>query len=212
MLDFLSAGFDKLLAMVDTIHPVYLYLMLFGIAFLENIFPPIPGDTFTLVGGYLAATGKLLLVPTFISITLGTISSVMLVYMLGYRGGHEYFYRKNFRFFNKDDLARVDDLFRRFGVLTLLFSRFIVGARVMVAVGAGISKYPPGRMFVLSYISGALFHGILIGLAYLLYAYIDNIVEGFNIYSKIVLVIFGALVILWLIIIVRRLKDGRKKA
>ncbi|MCK5125398.1 MAG: DedA family protein [candidate division Zixibacteria bacterium] len=206
-----AANFNDLMAMLEAIKPLYIYLILFAIAFIENIFPPIPGDTFTIIGGYLAATGYLALAPTFLAITLGTISSVMVVYALGYRGGHEYFQKKNYKFFNADDLTRVDNLFNKYGAMTLLFSRFVVGARVMIAVAAGISKYPTGRMAVFSYISGVLFHGILIGFAFLLNKYIENITAWFALYSKIVLVIVGAVVILWVIIVIRRFRHGRTK-
>ncbi|MEZ5359508.1 MAG: DedA family protein [Candidatus Zixiibacteriota bacterium] len=211
-MEWLTSGFDSMLAHIDAINPIYIYLILFGMAFLENIFPPLPGDTFTIIGGYLAAVGKLALIPTFLFITLGTISSVMAVYALGYRGGREFFERKNYRFFNADDLKRVDTLFAKYGMLTLLASRFIVGARVMVAVGAGISKYPTGRMALYSYISGALFHGVLIALAYLFNMYVDRLVDGFNLYSKIILIAVTILVILWGIVFVRRMINGKKQA
>lgn len=211
-MEWLTSGFDSLLAFIDTVDPVYIYAILFSMAFFENIFPPIPGDTFTIIGGYLAAIGKLALFPTFLFISMGTIASVMVVYALGYRGGREFFERKNYRFFNRSDLRRVDDLFRRFGALTLIASRFVVGARVMIAVGAGISKYPPGRMCLYSYISGALFHGILIALAYLFDIYVDRLVDGFNLYSKIILIAVALLVILWVIVFVRRLINEKSRS
>ncbi|MFH1701688.1 MAG: DedA family protein [Candidatus Zixiibacteriota bacterium] len=211
MIEFLSAGFNEALALVDSVNPIYIYLILFGIAFLENIFPPIPGDTFTIVGGYLAAIGKLSLLPTALFITLGTISSVMLVYILGYRGGKEFFERKNYRFFNAQDVNQVDSWFDKYGALILLASRFIVGARVAVAIGAGISRYPTVRMITYSYISSVLFHGVLIATAYLFHAYVDNILEWFNIYSKIVLVVVGGFVIIWVVFVIRRIIHGRQK-
>lgn len=211
MIEFLSAGFNEALAMIDSINPVYIYLILFGIAFIENLFPPIPGDTFTIVGGYLAAIGKLSLLPTVLFITFGTISSVMLVYILGYRGGKEYFERKNYRIFNAQDVNRVDSWFDKYGAMILIVSRFIVGARVAVAIGAGISKYPTARMVIYSYISAVLFHGLLIAMAFLFEAYVDNLVEWFSLYSKIVLVVVGGFVIIWIIFVIRRIMHGRQK-
>jgi membrane protein DedA with SNARE-associated domain len=212
MIDFLTSGFSELMRFVNQIPGGYIYLFLFGIAFMENIFPPIPGDTFTIIGGYLAATGKLALVPTATVILLGTVASVMVVYYIGYHGGHEYLARKNFRIFSADDLARVDRWFARHGTGTLLASRFIVGGRMAIALGAGISKYPPGPMLLYSTISSVLFHGLLIALAYGLNAYVDSIVDGFNWYNKIILAILAVVVILWLGFITRRIWHDRKKA
>jgi membrane protein DedA with SNARE-associated domain len=212
MIDLLSAGFDELLQFVTNIEPVYIYLVLFVVAFFENIIPPIPGDTFTIIGGYLAASGKLGLTTTFIAITIGTISSVMLLYYLGYRRGREFFIQRDSRFFSAKDIGRVDNWFGRFGAGTLLASRFVVGGRSAIAVGAGLSKYPAVRMTVYSYISTAVFHGVLIALAYLMKAYIGELSEGFNVYAKIILVLVGILLILWFALIIRRFRDGRKKA
>jgi len=212
MIDFITAGFSDLMRVVNQIPGGYIYLFLFGIAFIENIFPPIPGDTFTIIGGYLAATGKLALIPTAALIMLGTVTSIMVVYYIGYHGGHEYLARKNFRIFSTDDLARVDRWFARHGAGTLLLSRFIVGGRVAIALGAGISKYPPERMLLFSTISSLFFHGLLIALAYGLNAYVDSIVDGFNWYNKIILAILAVVVILWLGFVVKRIWYERKKA
>ena len=211
MFDFLTSGFYELLTLIDQIDATYIYLILFAVAFIENIFPPIPGDTFTLIGGYLAMAGKLSLTPTFLFILSGTMCSIMLVYALGYRSGREFFVRKNYRFFSVDDLGRIQGWFDRWGAGIVLASRFVVGARVAIAVGAGISRYRPVPMAVFSLISSALFHGLLIVLVYGLRAYIDRVSEGFDIYSKIILVMVAGLIIIWFVFIVRRYKYGKKE-
>jgi membrane protein DedA with SNARE-associated domain len=211
MLDIISSGFNELLLFVNNMNPVYIYLILFSMAFLENIFPPLPGDTFTIIGGYLAAAGKLNLPLTLTTVTVGTMTSIMLVYAFGYRGGRAYFMRKNFRFFNAHDIESVQKWFDRFGAGTLLFSRFVVGGRTAIALGAGFSKYPTGRMAIFSLVSTVLFHGTLIALSYLMYAYITQLVDGFNLYSKIILVILTVLIIIWIIFLIRRYRHGKKK-
>ena len=80
--------------------------------------------------------------------------------------------------------------------MTGLFSRFIIGGRVAIAIGAGISKYPPLRMTLFSLLSAIAFHGALIALAYLMFAYISRLAEGFGLYSKIILVILSILIII----------------
>jgi membrane protein DedA with SNARE-associated domain len=212
MFDFISSSFSQLLMFVEGIDTIYIYLVLFGMAFFENIFPPIPGDTFTIIGGYLAAAGKLSLPITLTTLAIGTMASIMLVYALGFHGGRDFFLKKKLRIFNASDMGQVDTWFNRFGIWTLLFSRFVVGGRVAIALGAGMSKYPPVRMTLYSLISTVAFHGTLIGLSFLMYTYINSLVDGFNLYSKIILVILTVLVIIWIIFIVRRFKNGKKKA
>jgi membrane protein DedA with SNARE-associated domain len=208
---FFSSGFHELLLWAQTIEPGYIYLVLFLVALVENLFPPIPGDSFTLIGGYLAASGKISLIPMFLIIAMGTMSSVMLLYIIGFNGGHKFFERHNFRIFTQSDLARVDRWFTRHGAFTLLISRFIVGGRVAVAFGAGVAKYPASRMALYSSLSTIIFQGLLVSLAYLMHAYVDRVAEGFNLYSKIVLAVIITLVILWFIFLFRRFRHERKQ-
>ena len=46
-----------------------IYLFLFAIAFIEYVFPPIPGDTVMVFGAYLVGTGKLDLLIVYIITT-----------------------------------------------------------------------------------------------------------------------------------------------
>ncbi len=206
MAEFITAGFNELLTFCRTIDPAYIYLVLLAVAFIENIVPPIPGDTMTIVGGYLAAAGQIHVVPLLFAVTLGTTGSVMLIYFLGYKELHDYLERKNLRIFSAQDMMRVESWFRRHGAGTLLISRFIVGARVAIALGAGISKYPAGLMLLYSMVSAVIFHGLLIILAFLTHAYIERLAQGFDIYSKIVLAAVAAAVILWFIFLYRRIR------
>ncbi len=212
MLDLISAGFDELLTFVQNVDPQYIYLILFSVAFVENIFPPFPGDTFTIIAGYMAALGKLTVFSTLAAVSFGTFVSVMLIYYVSYRLGRPFLARKKYKFFNTRDMARVRIWFGRFGAWTLVFSRFVVGGRVAIAAASGMGRYPVGRMAVFSLVSAVLFHGALIGLAFLMHAYIRDLADGFSLYSKIILAIVAVLVILWVIIWLRRIRNGKTSA
>lgn len=212
MWHLISAGFDELLLFVSNTPTGYIYVILFTVAFIENIFPPFPGDTFTIIGGYLSALGKLNAGLTLGTVCAGTLLSVMLIYYIALRHGRSFFTRREYKIFNFDDIARVQRWFERFGVWTLVFSRFVVGGRVAIAAAAGMGKYPAGRMTIYSLISSVLFHGTLIALAFLMHAYIQDLVKGFNIYGKIILVFVGILIILWFALWIYRVRHGRKNA
>lgn len=212
MIETLTSGFYGLIDFVSGVDPLYIYFILFSVAFMENIIPPIPGDTFTIIGGYLAATGQVNVVPVFFSIVLGSMASIMLIFMFGYRGGREFFIRKNYRFFGAMDIEKITNWFAKYGNGMILISRFVVGIRVAIIIVAGISKHSPTQMALFSGLSTVLFHGTLIALAFLLEASIDNLNEGFSIYSKIVLVIVTLLIILWLVLIIRRIYRARKRS
>jgi len=197
---------------VEHVDTRYIYVVLFSVAFIENVFPPFPGDTFTIIAGYMAALGKLAVLSTLAAVSLGTFVSVMLIYYISYRHGRPFLARKKYKFFTTRDIARVQTWFARFGAWTLIFSRFVVGGRVAIAVGSGMGRYPAGRMAIFSLISAVLFHGTLIGLAFLMHAYIRDLADGFSLYSKIILVIVAVVVIMWLVIWLRRIRHGKRKA
>jgi membrane protein DedA with SNARE-associated domain len=182
------------------------------VAFVENILPPIPGDTFTLVGGYLAATGYLELSWVFVSVVIGTLGSVMLVYWFGYHGGRYLYSRKIARLLELEHISKVEVWFERNGTLTLLVSRFVVGARVAIAVAGGMARFSPWRTLLFSTLSAAVFHGLLLVLSLFLARYIDEVVEGFKLYNEIVLAAVVIIVILWAIVFIRRKRRGRSNA
>ena len=55
MVELFSDFFNWLAAL----PPVWMYVMLFVIAYGENVMPPIPGDMVIVFGGYMAARGVL---------------------------------------------------------------------------------------------------------------------------------------------------------
>jgi membrane protein DedA with SNARE-associated domain len=61
-------------------HPVWAYTFLFVSALIENIFPPVPGDTVTIIGAYLVGVGALQFWGVFLSTTFGSISGFMGLY------------------------------------------------------------------------------------------------------------------------------------
>ena len=146
--------------------PVWIYLALMAASFIENVFPPFPGDFFTITGGALAASGWLNIFLVFIVVYLGGIASTMVVYYLGHSMGRSFFMRKNYRIFSIDDIMRLEKWFERRGALLLIFSRFIVGARAAIALVCGIGRYNAFRTFFFSSVSFWLFNGILLFSSY----------------------------------------------
>ena len=56
------------------------YLFLFVSAFVENIFPPMPGDTFVVIGAFLVGRDQLLFIPAYLAATGGSLLGFMFLY------------------------------------------------------------------------------------------------------------------------------------
>ena len=83
---------------------IWVYLVIFAACFIENMFPPFPGDSFIAAAGGLVALERLDFALTMIIILAGGISSVMVLYFLGSNYGRKYFEKKNFKYFSVKDI------------------------------------------------------------------------------------------------------------
>lgn len=194
----LSPHLQTYLDMLFAHGPFWAYLILFAASFIENLFPPFPGDSFVVAGGGLVALGRLSYLPTVAAVIAGGMCSVILLYLVGRRYGREYFIRKNFRYFNVDDLHRMEQRLTKWGALILIGSRFVVGVRSVLALASGIAEYPLGKLVLFSTISYVAFVALLMTLAAKLVSNFDVIEEYFRAYNQVIWPILIVMALIWL--------------
>jgi membrane protein DedA with SNARE-associated domain len=163
-LSHLNAFLDTLEAMPD----VLVYLLLGLSAFVENVFPPIPGDTITAFGAFLVGAQRLHFFGVFLSTTLGSVSGFMFLFWVGDLLGRRYFIERDFRFFKARDILRAEAWFRRYGYVVILLNRFFPGVRSVISIAGGISKLNRSRVFFMALISCAVWNLIWIYFGYTL--------------------------------------------
>jgi membrane protein DedA with SNARE-associated domain len=186
--------------------PFWVYLAIFLACFIENLLPPFPGDSFVVAAGGLVAFDRLSLAVSSLVILAGGLASVMILYYLGRNQGREFFIRKDYKYLSAADIGKMEQSFGRWGALILIVSRFVVGARAVLALVAGMGKYPASRMFVFSAISYVIFCGLLMYLGIKLVENIDRIEGYFRTYDMIVWPIIVIVAVTWLIVKVTRVK------
>ena len=187
----------------------WVYLVLFAACFVENIFPPFPGDSFIVAAGGLVGLSRLNIIPTFLVINVGGLASVMVMYYVGRRYGRDFFIRKDYKYFSADDVRKVEAKLSRWGAWLLMASRFIVGFRSALAVAAGIGRYPTGRMIIFSAVSYFAFTGLLLYIAVKLVDNLGVIERYFRHYNRI---IWPVLILAVLIYIFHRYRKGKKSS
>ncbi|HKK20812.1 MAG TPA: DedA family protein [candidate division Zixibacteria bacterium] len=200
---------NHLLDLIFTYGPVWVYAVIFVACFIENIFPPFPGDSFIVAAGGLAAVHRLNFVFAFSLVVAGGLASVMVIYGIGRRFGRDFFLEKNYKVFSADDIHRAENAFDKYGAPILIFSRFVVGFRSALTLVAGISDYKAGRMLLYSLISYMLFTGLVMYLAAKLVENLHGIVEYFETYNKIAWPILILIVLLLILYKVKTLKKDR---
>jgi membrane protein DedA with SNARE-associated domain len=132
---------DRLLELVEMVPVETVYLLVGAGAAVENVFPPVPSDTFVVLGGVLADRGFLewelvLAVAWIANLTLGCF-----VYLMGRRYGRAIFETRWGRWLLRPhQLQRMAGFYEQYGTLTILVSRFFPVFRVLVPAFAGISR------------------------------------------------------------------------
>ncbi len=186
---------------------LWVYLAILVACMIENFFPPFPGDAFIVAAGCLVALDRLDPAWAMTAVCVGGMISAVTMYGIGHHFGRGFFIRKNYRYFSARHIARAEAKFDRWGGLILVSSRFAVGIRVALLVGAGIAAYPVYRLIAYTLISYLLFSSLLMFLGYKLVAHLDQIKSFLATYNYIAWVIIVALVAWYLF---RRAKKRRR--
>lgn len=191
--------FEQIVAYVQSQPEVLIYAILFVSAYVENLFPPFPGDAVMLAGAFLAGRGHITYIGVLLSTVGGGMAGALTLYYIGITGGRRFFETGKGRFLVKGNLTRAENLFERYGSLIIVISRFLAGVRSAVAVAAGIVRFGLKRMTILTLLSFFLWYGLLTIL--MIYSksnwrLIVGIIKQYNL----ILLIIGVLVlIVWII-------------
>ena len=172
------------------------FLVLLISSFLENIFPPFPGDTVTVYYAFLAGRGKIS--PWFLAAVIpGSLASIMLVYLLGRGKARRWIEVRNPFFFRRRTLQRTERLFERYGDRLIITGRFLPSVRAFINLLAGMAHVAPAKMISYSLVGLSLWNGFLFVTAYGAGRELDNILHILKIYyrSTTILVVLIAVIL-----------------
>ncbi|NEQ72900.1 MAG: DedA family protein [Okeania sp. SIO2C9] len=140
---------------IQLIAHKYGYLAIFlGIA-LENAGVPLPGETVTLVGGFLAGSGELLYRYVLSCAIIGAVFGDSCGYLIGKYGGWPLMLKLGQIFRIKEEkLIDTKNQFSKNAAKAVFFGRFITLLRIFAGPLAGIAQMPYWK-FLLCNASGA---------------------------------------------------------
>ncbi|HRX16664.1 MAG TPA: DedA family protein [Spirochaetota bacterium] len=144
----------------DTLPPFIIYIILFFAGVLENLIPPLPGDTVMLFGAYLSSQGVLSFDFAFISTTAGSVAGYIALFAVAYKYGVQTIRRFGARFFSEKSLSRAEEYLRRYGYLVILINRFLPGLRSVISIVTGYSRCRFLPVLLLSMISASVWNFI----------------------------------------------------
>ena len=156
---------QRLLDWLAALPAFALYASLAGAAAIENVFPPFPADTVVAFGAFIAARGSGSIVGVFLATWLGNVVGAAFMYALGRRYGAALLRGRLLRA-GPDAEAKIDALYRRYGLWALALSRFIPGVRALVPPFAGALKLEPVRALLAMAVASGIWYGAITLLAW----------------------------------------------
>jgi len=209
MSDFISPGqIDEVIVLITQHGTGWILVFVFFSMFVENIFPPYPGDAVIFAAGFISGSGRLSVFPLIILSIIGSVASILVVYLIGRKYGRVIFEKRRLSFLNPGKLPHIENWFKKYGDMLLLASRFLAGTRSLIALTAGIGDVKILRMLTLSGVSVIIWNCLVILSAYYLRSNWERVYKIFTTYNQIILIV----IVLVLAIFVLRKIMQRSKA
>ncbi|NJK38626.1 MAG: DedA family protein [Oscillatoriales cyanobacterium RM1_1_9] len=184
---------------LQNIADQYGYWAVFAGIALENAGIPLPGETITLVGGFLAGSGALDYWGVLGCATLGAIVGDNCGYWVGRWQGWPFLLRVGRLFrLQEEQLVEVRDRFSNNAARAVILGRFVALLRIFAGPLAGIAQMPYWKFLLCNAIGAVTWASVMVSLSY----FVGQLVPLNQLIawvSQFALVALG-LVVLWFVI------------
>lgn len=188
-----------------------------GITFLiaiENIFPPIPSEIILTFSGFM--TLKTTMTPFLVIIfaTIGSLLGALILYYFGRIFSEEKIYafldsKLGRRLgFKKESVHKTVVWFQHKGKYGALFGRCIPVIRSLISIPAGMTKMPIKQFVIYTTVGSLVWNTLLVMLGNIMGENWEQVVDLFNSYTNIMIVLFLIVIIICILYI--KLKHKRK--
>ncbi len=147
---------------MSNLDPVFIYIVLFLFAFIENVFPPSPSDVVVVIGASLIASTTMGYMPVLFITSFGSSLGFLLMYLVGKYFGEKIIRRGKLSFITEESLSKTDIWFNKWGYKLILANRFLPGTRSVISFFAGVYELEVLKTFILSSISAFAWNAIII--------------------------------------------------
>ncbi len=181
------------------------YGLIFLGATLEFLGLPFPGGILVAVAGATLARGSLRLVPLICVAAVGAVAGETPWYFLGRLGSNRLLHLYcRFTLGSRTCVTHTESFFRRFGILSLVFSKFFSGVRLFAPPMAGLAGYSFRSFLVLDFVGGVLWAGSFALSGKILGPRLPVVMSGQTVW----VLTLGPLLLFFLIRVVKRMMKG----
>jgi len=144
------------------------YAGLFMLLILGGVGFPFPEDTTLILCGFLISHEIVEPIPALAVVYSGILITDFSLYLVGKKYGRAVITHNRFRkFLSPGKIARLEDKFRKRGILVILLGRQFVGLRAQIFIVAGITGMPALRFLVVDSITAIFTIGLMAGAGYI---------------------------------------------
>lgn len=144
------------------LDPLWVYVAVAGIAYIENIFPPFPSDVVVVAAGSLAGVGMVDFSLLLVLATVGSTLGFMTMYEIGDWFGDRILETGKLKFIPVESVRKVEAWFQAYGYWIVIANRFLAGTRAVVSFFAGIAELSFLKSSVLSFFSALAWNFFLL--------------------------------------------------
>ncbi len=185
---------ERVIQDLASIEPGWVYVVVGVGAAIENLFPPIPADTFVVLGAFLSAHGPVTGTGVFLVTWVANTSAALLTYAVASRWGRVVLNTRVGRWLLRPrQLERLAKLYHGHGSKMIFFSRFLPAFRVLVPVFAGISHLAFWRTALPIAVASAIWYGVLVTAGAMAGRNWQAIVQALGNVNTVLLIIAGLL-------------------
>lgn len=181
--------------LITNLMLINLYVAVFMLILLENIFPPIPSELVLTYAGSLILSGSYNLYLLIIIATISSVVSSLLFYYLGTKLDLNQVLKLNAKLnnfgFKPSDIEKSYLKFSKNGRVFVFFSRLIPVMRSLVSIPAGSVKMPLKAFITYTFLGSLIWNSALISFGYFFTEQITKLVDLMSVYQNIILVLLG---------------------
>lgn len=179
-------------------------LLMFVIAYLENVFPPLPSDVLLVFAGTTIGLGTVDFATALLFAAAGSTAGFVSAYFLGkYFEGHVVSGRFS-RFLPAQAIHQVEGLYRKHGYGVIAANRFLGGLRSLVAFFAGMSGMNLAKTTLLCAASATAWNALLLYLGKFFAGNWRAVAEYLQVYSVAVTAVVAVALAVYLRFFFRR--------
>ena len=145
------------------------YVGIFVLAFVEIVYPAIPGELVLPFVGFLVAEHKLDFFISVAAATIGNVLGMFVIYILSMWLGRPFIERYG-KYFLLDGrhLEISEEFFDRYGEITVLFGRMLPVYRELISVPAGIGNMKVSKFLLFTFIGSLIWDALLVSFGLML--------------------------------------------